>query len=102
MDFAGKKPDAKEGGAVVRKWVKFGHYPLGAIMINTFYNPHGDTGYAELTNPNTPKTDFCTNAAHGTYKDYCVVTRVLKDHGDDWKDYIGQVLSTPDDICQPH
>jgi len=99
MDFAGKKPEAKEGGAVVRKWVKFGHYPLGAIMINTFYNPHGDTGYSELTDPKTDK--FCSQiGGKGKYKDYCVVTRVNDEHHDKWEAFTGQILSKPEEICR--
>merc|ERR1712151_52421 len=101
-DFAGAKPP-KPGepkkNSVVTAWVKSGHYPLGAIMINTFYNPHGDTGYAELTDPKTDK--FCSQIhGKGKYKDYCVVTRVNDEHHDKWEDFTGQILSKPEEICR--
>lgn len=85
MDFAGSKT-----GAVVKNFVKSGKYPLGAIMINTFYNPHGGAGYSQLTE------DFCT---HKKYENYCVVSRVSDKKGG-WDQFTGQVLSKRSEVCR--
>merc|ERR1712228_532562 len=85
MDFAGSRT-----GEVVKKFVKSGHYPLGAIMINTFYNPHGGVGYSQLTDK------FCTDKK---YEKYCVVSRVSDKKGG-WDKFTGQVLSKRSEVCR--
>jgi len=85
LDFAGSTKDA-----VVKKFRKKGQYPLGAIMINTFWNPHGDVGYSKLTKA------FCTDKK---YENYCVVTRVSDKKGG-WDHFTGQVLSKRSEVCR--
>ncbi len=71
LDFAGSTSDT--GNSVVKGYQTYGSYPVGSLIINTFFSVAGDHGYCDKTLPYSSDDGFC-NAASG-FTGYCVITR---------------------------
>jgi len=100
LDFAGDTYNTPN--SFVQAYVDKGNYPVGAILINTFFSVHGGEedkppyGWCSETQPWTP--GFCNDDS--VYTDYCIVTRFSADPTNtQWEIYDAEASADWNSVC---
>lgn len=95
LDFAGST--SSSGNDVIKSYQDYGSYPVGSLVINTFFSVAGDHGYCDQTESYS-SDGFCSDSS--PYQDYCAVTRFSNVAGNsDWDTYDAQASADWQSLC---
>merc|ERR1712050_626592 len=75
----------------------YGSYPVGSLVINTFFSVAGDHGYCDQTESYSSDGFYSDSSP---YQDYCAVTRFSNVAGNsDWDTYDAQASADWQSFC---